>query len=200
MDFNKMNFIFDVGNVLVRYNPLQYLEGLFPDKQLAKRVFNTVFRCPEWELMDQGVLTHAEATKIFCVREPELEPAIQKTMRHLYELFTPISDTIELLPVIKEKGHPLYYLSNIHCEIRDYLVGEYRFFTLFDGGVFSCDVHMTKPSPGIYRHLLDEYRLTPGECLFFDDAEENVDAAEKEGIRSVLFADAECVKPFLDKH
>jgi len=190
---SKMNIIFDIGNVLIDYKPAPFLESLFPEKELVEKMLETVFYSTEWEYMDQGILTHGEATDIFCFREPEYEQAIRKTMQNIYTIFTPMPDTIGLLPRIKEMGHDLYYLSNIHAEIRDYLLAEHQFFELFVGGVYSCDIKKTKPTPGIYRHLLEQYSLVPGECLFFDDAEKNVIAAQNEGIRSVVFTSSSCV-------
>jgi len=192
-----MNFIFDVGNVLVTYDPLTFLEGLFPEKPLAQRLYEIVFKSPEWKYMDLGIISHNEAFDILCLHEPDCTTAIEQTMRNLSDIFVPLYDTVALLPVIKKAGHSLYYLSNIHEETRDYLLRKYEFFNMFDGGVFSCDVRSIKPSPEIYRHLLDKYKLSPGDCLFFDDVQENIDAAKKEGIQSVQFTGAECVRPFL---
>jgi putative hydrolase of the HAD superfamily len=194
---DELNFIFDVGNVLINYKPMLYLEGLFPEKELQEKMYETVFLSHEWEYMDRGILTHKEAIDIICMREPAFLPTINQTMEHINDLFTPINETVDLLPEIKKAGHSLYYLSNIHEETRDYLLDEYQFFNLFDGGVFSCDVKVIKPSAQIYRHLLDKLRLKPEDCLFFDDVAENVAAAEKEGIKGVLFTGAECVRPFL---
>ena len=192
-----MNFIFDVGNVLVDYRPLVYLKGLFSDEMLVDRLYQIIFRSPEWIKMDKGLLTFAEATDIFCAREPELQAEIRCAMDNVNDIFTPLCDTIELLPRIKESGHGLYYLSNIQMEIRDHLLEIHDFFEFFDGGVFSCDVFSIKPSPGIYRHLIAKYNLNPEDCVFFDDMEENVAAAEKEGIKGVLFTTAECVLEYL---
>ena len=192
-----MNFILDLGNVVIYYTPDIYLESLFSDKDVVDKLFKTIFKSPEWLDMDRGILTHEEATDIYCAREPELQAEIHKVMSNFDKTFTPIYDTVKLLPKIKEQGHKLYFLSNMQIEIRDHLVETYDFFDLFEGGVFSCDIHFIKPSPEIYRHLLGKYNLDPSECLFFDDMEENVSAAEKEGIKSVLFTTAECIKSFL---
>jgi len=192
-----MNFVFDIGNVLVSYKPTQFLEGLFRERALTEKLLSLIFLSPEWKNMDQGLLTHKEARGVFLQREPGLRDPICKVMDTLPDLFTPISETIELLPHIKKRGHSLYYLSNMHTEIRDYILREYDFFSLFDGGVFSCDVHMVKPDPVMYFKFLTKYNLAPCECVFFDDTADNATAAYSVGIKGVLFTGVNCVKPFL---
>ena len=61
------------------------------------------------------------------------------------------------------------------------------FIPLMDGGVFSCDVRMIKPEPGIYRYLTDKYGLEPQECVFHDDKKANAEAAEALGMRAIVF-------------
>ena len=194
-----MNIIFDIGNVLVSYEPLAYLRNMFPDmdNNLTNSLFFGIFQSPEWALMDQGLLTQQEACTIFCQRRPEHQQEIRQAMAHLDDIFTPKTATVNLLPRIKKAGHSLYYLSNIHRETRDFLLRAHGYFNLFDGGVFSCDVNINKPAPGIYRALLQKYGLSPQDCVFFDDVEANVAAARAEGINAVCFTNAECVEPYI---
>ena len=191
------SFVFDIGNVLLDFKPEKFLHELFSDHSLEDRMVKTVFCSSEWVKMDQGLMTHREACEIFCLREPGFKAEILHTMRKLNEMLTPIDSTIELLPEIKEAGYRMFYLSNYHKELRDYVVEKYPFFAMFDGGVFSCDVNITKPSPEIYKFFLDKYRLSGRDCIFFDDVEENVEAAQKAGINGVLFTGVECIKSFL---
>ncbi len=193
-----MNFIFDIGNVLLNFKRMKFLAELFPNEpqEFYEKMHRTVFRSHEWEELDRGVITHEEACEILRKREPDYIPAINFLMGHLEDMLTPIPESIALLPTIKEAGHGLYYLSNYQKKLSAYVVNKYPFFKLFDGGVFSCDIHINKPSPGIYRHLLKTYGLDPKTCIFFDDMQENITAAEQEGIKGVLFTGAECLKEF----
>ena len=192
-----MDFIFDFGNVLVDFKPVEYLSGLFSDRSLVKKMNNIIFKSPEWLKMDQGLLTHNEAIKVFCTREPDYQAEIQRTIKNANSILSRINETIELLPKIKDSGYGLYYLSNMQKELRDYLLENHDYIRLFNGGVFSCDVNSIKPSPKIYRHLINKYNLIPEECIFFDDVEENVSAAEKEGMKGVLFTGAKCILNYL---
>ena len=192
-----MDFIFDFGNVLVDFKPGVYLKSLFTDNSLVDKMNSLIFLSPEWLIMDRGLLTHYEAIEIFSAREPEYKAEIRRTINNANDIVSRINETIDLLPKIKSAGHGLYYLSNMQKEIREYLLNNHEYISIFDGGVFSCDVNMIKPSSEIYRHLLDKYGLTPEECIFFDDVLENVAAAEKEGIKGVLFTTADCVLDFI---
>lgn len=192
-----MNFIFDIGNVLIDFKPIPFLQKLFSEPTLEAKMYETIFKSAEWIDMDRGIVTHKDASDIFCLREPDYRAEITLTMQRLNEMLTPISDTIDLLPKLKAHGHNLYYLSNYHNELRNYVMEKYPFFSLFDGGVFSCDVQIIKPEIEIYRRLLCMYKLSPKDCVFFDDIAENVEVAMSEGINGILFTDAECVKSFL---
>ena len=192
-----MNLIFDFGNVLVDFKPVKYLSGLFTDAQTIEKLNDIVFKSCEWLLMDQGLLTHEQAIEIFCNREPDYASQITQAIRCSNDIVTRIDETIELLPKLKEVGHKIYYLSNMQKEIGEFMLENHEYISLFDGGVFSCDAKLIKPSPEIYHFLLEKYDLFPGDCIFFDDVEENVAAAEKEGIKGVLFTTAECVLEYL---
>jgi putative hydrolase of the HAD superfamily len=191
-----MTYIFDLGGVLINFKPTERLRALFPDKDGAfhEKLRQIIFQSSEWAELDRGTVEHDEAVDIFCRREPDYSPEIRVTMERIPELLTPIQDTVALLPKIKAAGHRLYYLSNYHKKFSQYALQTYPFFELFDGGVFSCDIHINKPSPGIYRHLLNTYRLDAKSCVFFDDLEPNVQAAEQEGMTGVVVTDTESVR------
>ena len=148
-------------------------------------------------MLDEGTITPEQACSNFCAKEPEYSGLFVKVMDKIPEMFTPKQKSIDLLPKIKNLGHKLYYLSNFHKGLSEYILDKYSFFKLFDGGVFSCDVHILKPSSEIYQYLLDKYCLKAKDCIFFDDTNENAAAAEKIGIKGVLFSDAGQIKEFI---
>jgi putative hydrolase of the HAD superfamily len=189
-----LNYIFDIGNVLINFRPKEYLPRLFPDPKTQEAVYQTIFASREWIELDMGNITPEAALEIFCAQEPNYAEPIRLMMSRLTDLLTPIPETVALLPEIKAAGHGLYYLSNYPAALRDYTVRENPFFEWFDGGVFSCDVHIVKPSPEIYRCLLKKYHLSPASCLFIDDLAENVKTAEAEGMRGMVFTGASQLK------
>lgn len=192
-----MNFVFDIGNVLIDFKPEPFLHSLLHHPINEQKMLEVIYRSQEWIQLDAGTITQDEACSIFCAREPEYQDLIVKVMDHLPHMLTPMEETIKWLPKIKEHGHKLYYLSNYHTKLSKYIRDRYTFFELFDGGVFSCDVHLLKPDPQIYHSLLIEYGLSAEDCVFFDDTEINVMAAKKIGMHGVVFNEARQVEEFI---
>ena len=192
-----MNFIFDIGNVLIDFKPESFLRDLLDHEENERKMLEVIFKSQEWIRLDAGTLTHEEACSIFCAREPQHQALIQKVMDHIPEMLTPIEQTVAQLPKIKDHGHKLYYLSNYHTKLSAYILDKYAFFGLFDGGVFSCDVHINKPDEGIYHALLKKYDLVPQDCVFFDDSEANIIAAKEIGMQGVVFTDASQIEPYI---
>ena len=95
----------------------------------------------------------------------------------------------ELVRKLKSRGYCVYYLSNIPEDVLDFLT-ERDLKGLFDGGVASCEVHINKPDPRIYKALLDKYQLKAGESVFIDDRLENVQAAFRLGFAGIQMKDS----------
>ena len=98
----------------------------------------------------------------------------------------PVEGAWEFMSFVKEKGYGLYVLSNAAIEFYQYFPRQID-MDFFDGIVVSGEVHMLKPEREIYRYLLESYHLSPQECLFIDDREDNVKGGEKEGIKGIVF-------------
>jgi len=186
-----MNFIFDVGNVLVDFKPELFLSGFIGNHEKEKVMNETIFKSDEWVMLDKDTISTEDACRLFCERQPEYKDLIIKTMQYIPEMFTPKMETIEWLPRIIAKGHRLFYLSNFHKDLSLDIQKKYDFFNLFEGGVFSYEIHMTKPDMAIYQCLIDRFNLDVADCIFFDDMIENVKAACRFGMCGVLF---ECPK------
>ena len=72
-------------------------------------------------------------------------------------------------------------------------------FSLLDGKVVSGEEHVIKPSPEIYRILLDRYGLKPEESVFIDDNPANATAAAALGIKGIVFTGADDLRKSLDE-
>ena len=98
----------------------------------------------------------------------------------------PLDQNVRLLPELKKQGFRLYYLSNFPLDIFEEIKTGYYFFKYFDGGLISAEAKFSKPESRMYEILLEKYSLMPEECLFIDDIEINVKAAESIGMKGLI--------------
>jgi putative hydrolase of the HAD superfamily len=94
--------------------------------------------------------------------------------------------SVEWVKQLQAAGLQLAVLSNMPLDLKNYLVAHLDVFSHFQHLIFSCDVHLVKPEPEIYQHCLNTLDLAPQEVLFLDDKIENIEAAQKFGIHSLL--------------
>ena len=183
------NIILDMGNVLLNYNPEIPLD-LYAESDEAKNLIRKeLFEGPEWIQKDLGNISDREMYESVKQRLPEeVHPQLLKCVEGWDICMKPVEGAKAFCDMAKEKGYKLYVLSNASERFYEYFP-RLADLSYFDGSVVSCDVHMIKPDPGIYRYLLDKYQLSPGECLFIDDREENVAGAEAVGMQGYLFKD-----------
>jgi putative hydrolase of the HAD superfamily len=185
-----VNLVFDLGGVVVRWDPNAIIDGVFKDESIKARVRQAVFEHADWLELDRGTLGREEAI----VRASQRTEVALEEMRRLVhtvpQSLTLFPDTVDLLYRLKRQGYPLYCLSNMHFASIEYLESEHTFWDVFDGRVISCRLQLCKPEPAIYKHLLQTYALRASETVFIDDVQKNLDAAEELGIRTVRFQNA----------
>lgn len=185
------NYIFDFGNVLVRFHERALTAACVSDPALVDTISAVVFDRLYWDPLDYGGITD-EALKEAChARLPEhLHSLADDVYDRWIENLPIIEDMAQLVMDIKKKGGKLYLLSNISIGF----AAHYRevphiaeLLSHFDGLVFSGPLGIVKPSREIFQHLLDTYGLDPASCIFIDDSPKNIDGCEKAGIRGYLF-------------
>ena len=88
---------------------------------------------------------------------------------------------------IRDAGYRTAVLSNLPRDLGEHMRSERTLLAAFDHHTFSYEVRAAKPSPEIYRDVIKKLGVEPGEALFLDDRQENIDAARQMGIVSVLF-------------
>jgi putative hydrolase of the HAD superfamily len=185
-----LNLIFDLGGVVVRWDPQAIIAGVFADEKMKARVHEAVFEHADWLELDRGTLGRDEAIRRAAQRSGIAEPDIRKLLLAVPPSLVPFPDTVDLLYRLNARGIPLYCLSNMHFASIDYLEQMHRFFEVFKGKVISCRLNLCKPEAAIYEHALKTYGLKPQETVFIDDVEKNVAAAAKLGIRTIRFQNA----------
>ena len=182
------NLIFDMGGVLIRWNPRKMLEAYHLTLEQEEILDRELFHSVEWIQMDRGTRSGVETVEAVCSRVPE---ALQETVRSLVlswhqRYLEPVPRMAELLGELKQKGYHLYLLSNASTALRTYfprIPGS----ECFDRLLVSAEEQLLKPSHEIYERLYEKFALKPEECFFIDDAPANVEGALMTGMRGTVF-------------
>lgn len=181
------SLIFDMGNVLLDYNPRVCLDLYLEDEPDKEIIMRELFRGPEWVEADRGTVTSADLYKRVKERVPtRLHSALKQCAEGWQACMKPLPGAKAFLFAAKAAGYGIYLLSNASQTVYDYFP-DFLLFDFFDGWVISSDVHLLKPDPAVYQYLLSRYRLKPEDCLFVDDRPENVEAAVFCGMKGFVF-------------
>ena len=182
------NIIFDMGGVLLRFEPEHFIARLGITGTDADLLRREVFRSADWVRMDRGTLTDVEGTECICRRLPEhLHPAAKELIcRWEYPEILPMENMATLIQELKDAGYGIFLLSNAFSRQHEYWSrvpgSEY-----FDDTLISADVKMVKPQREIYELALRKFGVKAEECLFIDDLPSNIEMGENCGIRGVVF-------------
>ena len=185
------NIVFDFGGVMVDFDPHKYLIDLFGNRGLEEEVYDLTFGSREWRLLDAGRITRREANERMLQRARAVGRGfeVEGVLDDWMSMLRPRRRMQTLVEQLKQRGYCVYYLSNIPQDVLD-LLRDRGVLDGFDGGVASCEVHINKPDPKIYKALLDKYSLKAEECVFIDDRLENVQAAFALGFAGIQMKDS----------
>ncbi len=181
------NIIFDMGNVLLRYDPEVCLNRFVKREEDRALIRRELFEGPEWVQGDLGHITDEQRFDGVSRRVPqELHTELRQCAEQWHMCMEPVHGAKEFCAYAKEQGYRLYVLSNASSSFYQYFP-RFAPFEYFDGLVVSCDIHIVKPDIRIYQYLLETYGLAPEECFFIDDMAANVEGARKAGISGAVF-------------
>ena len=192
------NIVFDIGNVLIGFEPMDYLTSLFGEKK-AVRIAEAVFGSGYWQELDIARLSVEEILELFYSGAPDLRNEIKEAFYRIGECVTRLEWPVPLIDSLKEKGYHVYFLSNMSEHVKASNTAAFDFVSHMDGGIWSCDVHTIKPGAEIYKLLFDKYGLVPEESLFIDDHKENIAVGKKLGMKGIVFKDYDQLVADLDK-
>ncbi|OLY91115.1 2-haloacid dehalogenase [Cnuella takakiae] len=180
--------IFDLGNVLVDWNPDYLFRKIITDEERRKFFLTNICNL-HWNELQDGGRTIAEGTAELLAQYPEWEEQIRAYYDRWTEMFNgPIEGTVEIFRQLKaQDGYKFYALTNWSAELFPIALELFPFFHWFDGRVVSGEEGMRKPDPAFFQLLLDRFGLQANEVLFIDDNLRNVTAAEGIGMDSIRF-------------
>lgn len=175
------NIIFDMGGVLIDYNPEKTLYALF-EKETADILLKEIFRNPLWSDKDRGIITPAEIMQKVKNRIPEaVFEKVSEMVDNFYPYMPPFEKMYGFVEMLKSKGYGIYLLSNASPDFHERRSG-IPALSLFDGVIISADHKLLKPEKEIYEKLYEAFSLKPEECFFIDDVQANIDGAKATGM------------------
>ena len=183
--------VFDVGNVLYRWEPERAFRSLVPDAADRARLLRDVVT-PAWHFQHDAGRPFAETAAELTARHPAEAAAIAAWGPNFLDTITgPVAGMPELVAELVARDVPLFAITNFSGEFwGPFVAREADFFAVFRDIVVSGDERVTKPDPAIYALALDRFGLAAPRAVFVDDVAANVAGAEAVGMGGLLFTDA----------
>ena len=193
--------IFDLGNVLIDWNPKYVFNNKYFDSQEKHEYFFKNICTPDWNEEQDAGRSIVVATQELVAKYPEWEQAIRDFYGRWTEMLGgPIYETVEIFRQLKaSKKYKIYALTNWQTGLFDIALVRYNFLHWFDGRVVSGEEKTRKPFPEFYNRLLTRYNVNPQEAVFIDDSMRNIKAARELGINSIHFTTPGDLKTELKK-
>lgn len=193
--------IFDLGGVLVDWNPEYLYCKIFKDDPAKMNWFLQTVCTPSWNMEQDAGRTFEQGSELLIREYPEYENEILVFYERWGEMLkSEITDTVLILNLLKELNKvKLYALTNWSAETFPIAKKRFEFLKQFEGIVVSGEENTRKPFAKIYNITLERYGLSPETCLFIDDSLDNVNAAKSLNINALHFTDAAQLKSDLEK-
>jgi 2-haloacid dehalogenase len=191
--------IFDLGGVLIDWNPEYVFKQVIPDEARRRYFFDNI--CThDWNIEQDAGRPLAVATETLVQDWPDWEPEIRAYYGRWEEMLGgPIHDTVALLDALKKDNqYRLLALTNWSAETFPVALERYAFLHWFEGIVVSGTEKTRKPFADIYELLLQRYDVNPAHAVFIDDSLKNVQGAEACGIHGIHFQGAADLEEILE--
>lgn len=193
--------IFDLGGVLVDWNPVRLYKKIFSDPEEMNYFLSEVCTADWNEQQDAGRPIET-ATALLLDRFPKYETAIKAYYGRWTEMLGgAIEPTVEILKELKAADtHRIYALTNWSAETFPTARKMFDFLQLFEGILVSGEENMKKPDHRIYKLILDRYKINAPNALFIDDNLKNIKAAIECDIHGIHFTSPEKLRNDLKKY
>lgn len=180
------NIIFDLGNVLISFRPSEFFDKKGYPENIKAIILTDIFQSREWLSLDNGEINTSEAIDGIALKSSLTKEEIAHIFNLRTELIFPLDQNVRLLPELKKRGFRLFFLSNFPMDLFEEVKTDYYFFRYFDGGIISAEAKLSKPDIRFYNTLMKKYSIVAEECLYIDDLEINVRAAEATGMKGLM--------------
>ena len=180
--------IFDIGGVLIDWNPRHLYRKLFPGDEPAMEHFLANVCTHEWNRSQDAGRSFAEGARLLKLQHSDKAELIDAYGARFDEMMPgPIAGTVEIVAELRERGTPLYVLSNFSAETFPRALERFDFLRWFRDIVISGEVGVIKPDPRIYEIMLARFAIDPRRAVYIDDVAANAEAARPFGIHGIHF-------------
>lgn len=179
--------VFDLGAVLIEWNPQRIIEMVTSDVGIQNKILEDILLHPDWLELDKGSFSEEFASRKISARSDLNQSFIMDVFDTVRTSFYSIDETKKILETLVENHIPCYALSNMSVENYQYLCERHSFFEHFSGVVISGHEKMIKPDEEIFKVISKRYQLDLQETLLIDDTLVNCKAAERLGFRVLHF-------------
>ncbi len=184
------HIVFDIGKVLIHYDPELPFRRLIPD-EAARRRFLAEVCTPQWNVEQDRGRPWPEAEALLIAAHPRDEELIRAFRRQWHEMVPHAHDgSVAILERLVAAGRDVTLLTNFAADTFAEARRRFAFLDLPRGATVSGEVGVIKPDAAIYRLHAEKFGLEPAATLFIDDSAGNVDGARAAGWQAVPFTDA----------
>lgn len=192
--------LWDVGNVIVRWDPRTLYAKIFPEPAARDRFLSSVCTLAWHGLTDRGVPADQNTADLIA-RFPEHEAEIRAWWERWDEMFSgAIEETAEAMEALAERGVPQFGLTNMAGPVWPTIEPMAPAVRHLKAVVVSGDEKLIKPEPEIYRIACQRSGMAPEQLLFVDDSAANIAAARELGFHVLHFTDPKALRPTLETH
>jgi len=183
--------IFDLGGVLIDWNPRHLYRKLFASDEAAMEAFLATVCTHDWNRCQDAGRSFAEGARLLKAEHPDKAALIDAYGARFDEMMPgPIAGSVEILADLQQRGVPLYGLTNFSAETYPPTVARFEFLRWLRGVVVSGEVGVIKPDPGIYEIAIKRFAIDPHRAVYIDDVPINAEAAVRFGIHGIHFTSA----------
>ena len=180
--------VFDLGGVLIDWDPRHLYRKLFAGDEAAMEQFLATVCTHEWNRRQDAGRSFAEGARLLKAEHPDKAELIDAYGSRFDEMIAgPIAGSVEILAELRDRGTPLYGLTNWSAETYPAALDRFAFLRWFRGILVSGEVGVIKPDPRIFALLIERFAVEPQRTVYIDDVEANVAAARPFGIHAIHF-------------
>jgi 2-haloacid dehalogenase len=184
--------IFDLGGVLIEWNPRHLYRKLFNGNEAAMEQFLATVCTTAWNERQDAGRSFAEGTRELLPQHADRLDLIEAFGKRFDEMILgAIDGSVALLAELRQRGVPVYAITNWSAETFPPQRERFPFLAWFEGIVVSGFEGVIKPDPRIFRILCERYRVAPESAVFIDDVARNAAAASATSIHGIHFRSPE---------